>query len=96
MNYSELKEYKAEMNVDGEKLVIKLDNLLGLTVVSFDHIYKDGNIYIGAHRVSGGEGRIYVYEIDLSQYDLPDDFRKRIYWVNSDGTVELLYPEYLK
>jgi hypothetical protein len=96
MDYQELKDYKAEMHIEGKKLIIKLDNPMGLRVARIDHLYRDGNVYIGAQRISTGGRRVYTYEVDLSGYDLPDDFNRRMYWVSSDGSVKLLYPEYLE
>lgn len=95
MDYAELETYKAKMRIESGHLVITLHNLPGLMVYEIVHVYKNGNIYLGAHRISSGGG-IKEYKIQISGYALPSDIKKHIYWVNPDSTVQLLHPKYLK
>lgn len=94
MNYSELKEYKTEMHIENNFLFIKLENPTYLTIAKINHKYTNGNLYLGAIRISTGGGRISEFRIILPENTT--DMAKRIYWVNTDGSAHLLYPEYLK
>lgn len=97
MYYSELKEYKAEMRLENNYLIIRLDNLPGIMVWEINPTYKDRNVYLVAQRISSGGGDIKEYRIKVSEENSPpSDIKKRIYWVNPDSSVNLLYPEYLK
>ena len=95
MEYSELTDYKAEMRIENNELIIKLDNIPGLMVTEIDSYHDDGNIYLAAHRISSGSG-IQEYKIDLSAHKHPTDIIEHIYWVNPDSSKKQLYPEYLR
>ncbi len=95
MAYSELTDYKAEMRIENNQLIIKLDNIPGLMVTEIDSYHDDGNIYLAAHRISSGSG-IQEYKIDLSVHNLPADIIEHIYWGNPDSSKKQLYPEYLR
>ena len=93
MDYSELEEYHAEMRIENNELIIKLDNRPGLMVFDIEKKNIDGNIYLVANRISSGSG-IREYKIKLSSYTLPDDIKEHIYWVNPDASATKLHPEY--
>ncbi len=95
MYYAELEQYDAEMRIESNELIIKLNNPPGLMVYEIEHKQKGGNIYLVARRISSGGGTR-EYKIRLSLHTVPSDIQEHIFWVNPDASVTQLYPEYLK
>lgn len=94
MNYDELSFYKAQMRIEGTELVVELSNPSGLMVYELIYAHKEGKILVGARRISSGGGKR-EYRLNLSLHTLPANIEELIYWVNTDGSIHKLYPEYL-
>lgn len=89
MYFEELQEYSAEMKVEGNELIVVLDNIPGLIVYELPHKIEKDRVLIGAHRISSGGGK-HEYRILLSVHTLPHDIHEKIFWLNPDGTTHSL------
>lgn len=95
VHYSELEEYKAQMSIEGNNLIVKLDNPAGRLVEELVYTQRLGKTYISARRAETGGGQV-SYTVRLSDDTLPPDIKERIIWVNPDGSHSPVFPKYLR
>ena len=67
--------------VRGAKLVIEVSQIPGLNVARIDSFAQDGALYLSPFRISSGGNGKRQFEVDVSQYHLPDDWPEHVYWV---------------
>jgi hypothetical protein len=73
--------YHEKMSVDGQKLIIEVEQIPGLNIVSIHPLILQDIIYLERSAVSSGGAGTGRFELDFSRYNLPDDWSNRIYWI---------------
>jgi hypothetical protein len=77
------KDYKVYEKVwsNGKILFFECDQIPGFNLVKIESAFFKGDVYLDGFRVSsGGHGKM-IFKIDLSKFDLPQDWTERVFWI---------------
>ena len=66
---------------DGETLLLECVQMPGLNLARVEPVFFNNEVYLDSTRISSGGSARVVFRIDLSEFDLPDDWTDRVYWI---------------
>lgn len=81
LDYKELEgQYKPRFFGEGKTLIVEVENIGGLNIVTITNMLYLGELYLGGIRNSSGGKVTSKFYIDVSRFNLKDDWKNHIYW----------------
>jgi len=79
--YQELEEqYHPMFFGDGKTLIVEIENVGGLNIRYLSKMVYQKELYLGGIRVSSGPKYKKRFYVDISQFNLKDDWENHVYW----------------